>query len=67
MDNAKYLEQTTELTVKINKLQSELKKITRSDDEDETLEQIEILIDYFERQPKLISEFDEVMWIFTTL
>ncbi|HEZ7987381.1 MAG TPA: recombinase family protein [Ruminococcus sp.] len=59
LDNAKYLEQTTELTAKINKLQSELKKITRLDDEDETLEQIEILTDYFEKQSEPITEFNE--------
>ena len=59
LDNAKYLEQTTELAAKINKLQTELKKITRSDDEDETLEQIEMLIDYFEKCENPIKEFDE--------
>ncbi len=59
IDNAKYLEQTAELTVKINKLQSELKKLTRSDDEDETLEQIEMLIDYFENQENFMTEFNE--------
>lgn len=59
LDNAKYLEQTTELTAKINKLQSELKKITRSDDEDETLEHIEMLIDYFENQENFMTEFNE--------
>ena len=59
LDNAKYLEQTTELTAKINKLQSELKKLTRSDDEDETLEQIEMLTDYFERRENPITEFEE--------
>lgn len=50
LDNAKYLEQTTELTAKINKLQAELKKLTRSDDDDKTLDQIEILIDFFENR-----------------
>lgn len=59
LDDAKYIVQTTELTAKINKLQSKLKKLNRSDDEDETLEQIEILIDYFEKQSKPISEFNE--------
>ena len=59
LDNAKYLEQTTELTAKINKLQSELKKLTHSDDEDETLEQIEMLTDYFEKRENPITEFDE--------
>ena len=34
LDEAKYIEQTNELNVKISKLQSELKKLTRSDDEE---------------------------------
>ena len=59
LDNAKYLEQTSELNAKVNKLQLELKKITHIDDEDETLEQIEMLIDYFKKQDDLITEFDE--------
>ncbi len=59
LDEAKYIEQITELTAKINKLQTELKKLTRSDDEDETLDQIEMLIDFFERRNKPITEFEE--------
>ncbi len=59
LDNAKYLEQTTELTAKINILQSELKKLTRFDDEDETLEQLEMLIDFFEKRENPITEFEE--------
>lgn len=59
LDNAKYLEQITELTAKIKKLQTDLKKLTRSDDEDETLEQIEMLTDYFEKREDTITEFDE--------
>ena len=59
LDNAKYLEQTTELNAKVNKLQSELKKITHLDDEDETLEEIEMLIDYFEKQSNSITKFNE--------
>ena len=59
LDNAKYLEQTTVLTAKINKLQSELKKLTHSDDDDETLEQIEMLIDFFEKRDTPINEFEE--------
>ena len=55
----KDIEQTTELTAKINKLQAELKKLTRSDDEDETIDQIEMLIDFFEKQSNPITEFDE--------
>ncbi|HOF68554.1 MAG TPA: recombinase family protein, partial [Ruminococcus sp.] len=59
LDNAKYLEQTSELNAKINKLQSELKKITHLDDEDEVLDQIETLIDYFEKREHPITDFDE--------
>lgn len=59
LDNAKYLEQTTELNAKVNKLQSELKKITHLDDEDETLEEIEMLVDYFEKQSNSITKFNE--------
>ena len=59
LDNTKYLEQTTELSAKINMLQSELKKFTHSDDEDEMLEHLEMLIDYFENRTKPISEFYE--------
>ena len=50
LDEAKYIEQTTELTAKNNKLQAELKKLTRSDDEDDTLDQIDMLIDFFEKR-----------------
>lgn len=50
LDEAKYIEQTAGLTAKINKLQSELKKLTRSDDEDETLDQIEMLIDFLKSE-----------------
>lgn len=59
LDNAKYLEHTSEISAKVNKLQSEMKKITRSDDEDETLEQLEMLIEYFEKQENTITELDE--------
>lgn len=59
LDNSKYLEQTSELNAKVNKLQSELKKITHLDDEDETCDQIEMLINYFEKQSNPITEFDE--------
>ena len=59
LDEAKYIEQTTELTAKINKLQAELKNLTRSDDEDETLDQIDMLIDFFEKRENPMTEFEE--------
>ena len=60
LDEAKYIEQTNELNVKISKLQSELKKLTRSDDEDEALDQIEMLTDFFEKREKPMTEFEEL-------
>ena len=59
LDEAKYIEQTAELTAKINTLQTELKKLTSSDNEDETLNQIEMLIDFFEKQDDPITKFEE--------
>lgn len=59
LDEAKYIEQTAELTAKINKLQTDLKKLTRSNDEDETLDQIKILIDFFEKQDDPITKSEE--------
>lgn len=59
LDEVKYIEQTTELTAKINKLQAELKKLTRSDEEDEALDQIDMLIDFFEKREKPMTEFEE--------
>ena len=64
LDNAKYLEQTAELNAKVNKLQSELKKITHFDNEDETLDQIEMIIDYFEKQENTMTEFEESVFEF---
>ena len=59
LDEAKFIEQTNELNVKISKLQSELKKLTRSDDEDETIDQIEMLTDFFEKRENPMIEFEE--------
>lgn len=59
LDEAKYIEQTNELNAKISKLQSELKRLTRSDDEDETIDQIEMLTDFFEKRENPMTEFEE--------
>lgn len=40
-------------------MQTELKKLTRFDDEDETLDQIEMLIDFFEKRENPMTEFEE--------
>jgi len=58
MDEGKYQEQTKELNNKIRKLQAELKKITRSDDEDDILEQLDMLIDYFEKREHMMVSFE---------
>ena len=60
LDEAKYLGQTTELNSKIAKLQTEIKKLNVSDEEDETLEQLDMLIGYFEKRQKLMVEFEEL-------
>ena len=58
MDEGKYQEQTKELNNKIRKLQAELKKITRSDDEDDILEQLDMLVDYFEKREYMMVSFE---------
>ena len=58
MDAGKYQEQSKELSNKIRKLQAELKKLTRSDDEDDALEQLDMLIDYFEKRDQLMVSFE---------
>ena len=59
LSNEKYQEQSTGLHTKITKLQKELFRLTRSDDEDESLEQLALLIDYLESQQNRTLEFDE--------
>jgi len=58
LDESKYQEQSKELNNKIKKLQAELKKITRSDDEDDVLDQLDMLIDYFEKREKIMVSFE---------
>ena len=58
MDEGKYQEQTKELNNKIRKLQAELKKLTRSDDEDDVLEQLDMLVEYFEKREQLMVSFE---------
>lgn len=57
INETKYHEQIAVLNAKINRLQQKLKKITIMDDDD-TLEQIEILVDYFEKRENIMIEFD---------
>ena len=58
LSSEKYQEQSAGLQTKITKLQKELFRLTRSD-EDDTLKQIDFLIEYFENHQDRITEFDE--------
>ena len=49
LEEAKFQTQTAELNTKISRLQRELKRLTQSDDEDETLDQIEMLTDFLQK------------------
>ena len=58
LDENKYIEQSNEISMKLNKLNSEFKKLSQ-DNEDDTLEQLDMLIDIFENKQKPMTEFDE--------
>ena len=58
IDEQKYVGQTTSLESRIEKLNRELHSISRADDDD-TLEQLDMLIDIFENRSEIFTEFDE--------
>ncbi|MDE6088088.1 MAG: recombinase family protein [Oscillospiraceae bacterium] len=60
----KYHEQTAKLNGKISRLQREMKQLIKSDDEDETLEQIELLTDFFENRKQAMITLEEETFIF---
>ena len=62
LDEAKYLEQTAEINSRINKLSREQRKIVRSDDEDDMIEQIKDIASIIENGMDLMTEFDEVLF-----
>ena len=55
---AKYQEKTAEIRRKIAKNQKDLKLLTHSDDDSETLEQIEMLVDFFESRNEIMTDFE---------
>lgn len=59
LSEAKYQEQSAELNRKIAKLQKELQRLTKSDDENDTLRQIEMLVNFFENRKEPMMTFDE--------
>jgi len=56
INEAKYKEQSNEITVKINKLNKDIRLLSQSDDT--TLKDFEILIDYFEKREYIMIEFE---------
>lgn len=62
LDDKKYNEKLTELDSKMARLDREIKKHTKTDVEDETLDQLDILIDSIENQNSIMTHFDEEMF-----
>ena len=62
MDEQKYNEQLSALEVKIKRQENELKKISKADQNDEMLEQLDLLISCFEKKDKTITEFDSELF-----
>ena len=62
MDEKKYNEKLTELESQLARQERELKKTAKADNEDDTLEQLDILIDSIEKQDNITTEFDEELF-----
>ena len=62
MDEQKYNEQLTSLEGKIKRQENELKKISKADENDEMLEQLDLLISCFEKKDKTITKFDSELF-----
>ena len=56
VNEAKYMEQSTEVNVRINKLYKDIRLLSQSDDT--TLNDIEMLIGYFEKRENIMIEFE---------
>jgi len=62
LDESKYIEQVTEINARIEKLSRELRKIVRSDDEDEMIERIKEIASIIDNGTDLMMGFDDVMF-----
>ena len=62
LDEKKYNEQLSVLENKKARLERELNRLSKADDEDETLEQVDTLIDCFEGRTTIITEFDDELF-----
>ncbi|MBQ8959737.1 MAG: hypothetical protein IJ071_00755 [Ruminococcus sp.] len=56
LNEAKFNEQTAEINVKINKLTKDLRMLSQNSDD--TLKDIKILIDYFEKRDHIMVDFE---------
>ena len=56
LNEAKFMEQSTEVNVRINKLYKDIRLLSQSDDT--TLNDIEMLIGYFEKREHIMVEFE---------
>ena len=62
LDEKKYNEKLTELESELSRQTRKLKKLAKSDNEDDTLEQLDLLIDIIEKQDDMITVFDEELF-----
>jgi len=62
MDEKKYNEKLTELESQLARQERELKKTAKADNEDNTLEQLDILIDCIDSQSGILTEFNEELF-----
>lgn len=62
LDEKKYNEQLTALENKKARLERELNMLSKADDEDETLEQLDTLIDCVEGRTAMITKFDDELF-----
>ena len=62
LDEKKYNEQLTALENKKARLERDLNKLSKADDEDETLDQLDTLIDCFEGKTAMITEFNDELF-----
>ena len=59
IDEKKYTEKLTELENQLARQERDLQKTSKADNEDDTLEQLDILIDCIESRSSILTEFDE--------
>ena len=59
IDSALFIEQSTEINGKIDKLSKELRQITRLEQEDEVIDSVKMLINLMEKDNDLMQEFNE--------